>query len=141
MSEVTRILSAIDQGDPRAASQQLPLVYDELRKLAARRLAQERPGQPLDATGLVHEAYLRLAGAEWGRYWDHRGHFFVAATEAMRHGRGIMAFPGIPFWPPTANGMGCVLFASPSLGGCRVTAMSVTLPRGRWPLPGAPPSA
>jgi hypothetical protein len=106
MTDVTRILSAIEQGDPRAASQLLPLVYDELRKLAAPRLAQERPWQPLGATGLVHEAYLRLAGAERGRYWGHRGHFFVAAAEALRHGRSIMAFPGIPFWPPMANGMG-----------------------------------
>jgi hypothetical protein len=117
MSEVTRILSAIDHGDPHAAERPLPLVYHELRKLAPRRLAQERPGQPLGATGLVHEAYLRLAGAERGRYWGHRGHFFVAAAEALRHGRGIMAFPGIPFWSPTANGMGCVLCASPSWGG------------------------
>jgi RNA polymerase sigma factor (TIGR02999 family) len=84
MSEVTRILSAIEQGDPHAADQLLPLVYGELRKLAARRLAQERPGQTLDATALVHEAYLRLVGAEEARRWDSRGHFFAAAAEAMR---------------------------------------------------------
>jgi RNA polymerase sigma factor (TIGR02999 family) len=85
MSEVTRILSAIEQGDPSAAGQLLPLVYDELRKLAAHKLAQERPGQTLDATALVHEAYLRLVGeGDDGRHWDGRGHFFAAAAEAMR---------------------------------------------------------
>jgi RNA polymerase sigma factor (TIGR02999 family) len=83
MSDVTRILSQIDHGDPRAAEQLLPLVYDELRKLAAARLAQEKPGQTLQATALVHEAYLRLVGnAEQG--WDGRGHFFAAAAEAIR---------------------------------------------------------
>jgi RNA polymerase sigma factor (TIGR02999 family) len=84
MSEVTRILSAIEQGDPHAAAQLLPLVYDELRKLAAQRLAQEKPGQTLQATALVHEAYLRLVGDNPGRPWDNRGHFFAAAAEAMR---------------------------------------------------------
>jgi RNA polymerase sigma factor (TIGR02999 family) len=84
MSEVTRILSAIEQGDPHAAGQLLPLVYDELRKLAAQRLASERPGQTLQATALVHEAYLRLVGADEARRWDSRGHFFAAAAEAMR---------------------------------------------------------
>jgi RNA polymerase sigma factor (TIGR02999 family) len=90
MNEVTRILSAIEQGDPQAAEQFLPLVYDELRKLAAQRLAQEKPGQTLQATALVHEAYLRLVGdqAPDTNYpspkWDHRGHFFAAASEAMR---------------------------------------------------------
>src|SRR5262245_42294699 len=84
MSEVTRILSAIGQGDPHAAAQLLPLVYDELRKLAAQRLGRERPGQTLDATALVHEAYLRLTGGEPDRRWDSRGHFFAAAAEAMR---------------------------------------------------------
>src|SRR5437762_4098480 len=84
MSEVTRILSAIEQGDPRAAEQLLPLVYDELRKLAAQRLAQEKPGQTLQATALVHEAYLRLVGADPKQPWDSRGHFFAAAAEAMR---------------------------------------------------------
>ena len=83
MSEVTRILCAIEQGDPSAAEQLLPLVYDELRKLAAQRLAQEKPGQTLQATALVHEAYLRLVGGETPR-WDNRGHFFAAAAEAMR---------------------------------------------------------
>jgi RNA polymerase sigma factor (TIGR02999 family) len=83
MSEVTRILSAIEQGDPHAASQLLPLVYDELRQLAAQKLAQEKPGQTLQATALVHEAYLRLVG-EAEQHWDHRGHFFAAAAEAMR---------------------------------------------------------
>jgi RNA polymerase sigma factor (TIGR02999 family) len=84
MKDVTRILSAIEQGDPRAAEQLLPLVYDELRKLAAQRLAQERPGQTLQATALVHEAYLRLVGPDPARTWDGRGHFFAAAAEAMR---------------------------------------------------------
>jgi RNA polymerase sigma factor (TIGR02999 family) len=84
MHEVTRILSAIEQGDPKAADQLLPLVYDELRMLAAQRLSQEKPGQTLQATALVHEAYLRLAGGDPARMWDGRGHFFAAAAEAMR---------------------------------------------------------
>src|SRR5262245_58351078 len=84
MSDVTHILSAIEQGDPSAAEQLLPLVYDELRKLAAHKLAQEKPGQTLQATALVHEAYLRLVDAEKARHWDSRGHFFAAAAEAMR---------------------------------------------------------
>jgi RNA polymerase sigma factor (TIGR02999 family) len=84
MSDVTRILSAIEQGDPSAAEQLLPLVYDELRKLAAQKLAQEKPGQTLQATALVHEAYLRLIGAETSQSWNSRGHFFAAAAEAMR---------------------------------------------------------
>jgi RNA polymerase sigma factor (TIGR02999 family) len=87
MSEVTRILSAIEQGDPRAAEQVLPLVYVELRKLAAAKLAQEKPGQTLEATALVHEAYLRLVGTPAGAaapQWEGRGHFFAAAAEAMR---------------------------------------------------------
>jgi RNA polymerase sigma factor (TIGR02999 family) len=84
MADITCILSAIEQGDPRAASQLLPLVYDELRKLAAQRLAQETPGQSLQATALVHEAYVRLVSAEPVQLWDHRGHFFAAAAEAMR---------------------------------------------------------
>jgi len=84
MSEVTRILSAVEQGDPHAASQLLPLVYDELRRLAAQKLAQEKPGQTLDATALVHEAYLRLVDGDQAPHWDGRGHFFAAAAEAMR---------------------------------------------------------
>ncbi len=84
MNDVTRILSAIDQGDPCAAEQLLPLVYEELRRLAAQRLAQEKPGQTLQATALVHEAYVRLVGTENGQEWDSRGHFFAAAAEAMR---------------------------------------------------------
>ena len=85
MSDVTRILSAIDQGDdPAAAEKLLPLVYDELRKLAAVRLGQEKPGQTLQATALVHEAWLRLVGVESPQKWDGRGHFFAAAAEAMR---------------------------------------------------------
>jgi RNA polymerase sigma factor (TIGR02999 family) len=81
---VTRILDQIQQGDPHAAEQLMPLVYEELRKLAAQKLAQEKPGQTLQATALVHEAYLRLVGAAPGQHWDHRGHFFAAAAEAMR---------------------------------------------------------
>ena len=84
MSEVTRILSAIERGDPRAAEQLLPLVYGELRKLAAHNLAQEKPGQTLQATALVHEAYLRLVDVERAQHWNSRGHFFAAAAEAMR---------------------------------------------------------
>src|SRR5512136_1249568 len=84
MHEVTRILSAIEQGDPSAAEQLLPLVYDELRRLAAERMAQERPGQTLQATALVHEAYIRLVDVEKTQHWDSRGHFFAAAAEAMR---------------------------------------------------------
>jgi RNA polymerase sigma factor (TIGR02999 family) len=84
MSDVTRILSQIDAGDPKAAEQLLPLVYDELRKLAAAKLAHEKPGQTLQATALVHEAYLRLVGGEAPKDWNGRGHFFAAAAEAMR---------------------------------------------------------
>src|SRR5262245_7733627 len=84
MSEVTRILSAIEQGDPHAAAQLLPLVYAELRQLAAHKIADEHPGQTLQATALVHEAYLRLVGGEQGKGWNGRGHFFAAAAEAMR---------------------------------------------------------
>src|SRR5207248_8944595 len=84
MSEVTRILSAVEQGDPSAAEQLLPLVYDELRQLAAQKLAQEKPGQTLQATALVHEAYLRLVDVDEAQHWNGRGHFFAAAAEAMR---------------------------------------------------------
>jgi RNA polymerase sigma factor (TIGR02999 family) len=84
MSDVTRILSQIEQGDPQAAEKLLPLVYDELRKLAAAKLAQEKPGQTLQATALVHEAYVRLVGDSNSLQWDNRGHFFAAAAEAMR---------------------------------------------------------
>src|SRR5215471_13645778 len=84
MSDVTQILSAIEAGDPRAAEQLLPLVYDELRKLAAARLAEEKPGQTLQPTALVHEAYLRLVGGAQPQDWNGRGHFFAAAAEAMR---------------------------------------------------------
>ena len=84
MSELTRILSAIEQGDPSAAGELLPLVYDELRKLAKQRMAQEAPGQTLQATALVHEAYLRLVDVNEVQHWNSRGHFFAAAAEAMR---------------------------------------------------------
>ncbi len=94
MSDVTQIMAAIEQGDPHAAEQLLPLVYDELRKLAAQKLAHEKPGQTLQATALVHEAYLRLVAgerrgvsptcAEEAQHWNSRGHFFAAAAEAMR---------------------------------------------------------
>jgi len=84
MSDVTRILSQIDSGDPSAADQLLPLVYEELRRLAAAKLIQEKPGNTLQATALVHEAYLRLADAEQGQHWQSRAHFFAAAAESMR---------------------------------------------------------
>ena len=84
MNDVTQILSQIESGDPAAAEQLLPLVYDELRKLAAAKLAQEKPGQTLQATALVHEAYLRLVDTDKSRQWNSRGHFFGAAAEAMR---------------------------------------------------------
>jgi RNA polymerase sigma factor (TIGR02999 family) len=84
MNEVTRVLSAFEQGDPKAAEELLPLVYDELRRLAARKIAHEIPGQTLDATALVHEAYLRLVDTEKVQEWNSRGHFFAAAAEAMR---------------------------------------------------------
>jgi RNA polymerase sigma factor (TIGR02999 family) len=85
MSDVTRILSAIEKGDAGAAEQLLPHVYDELRRLAAQKMAHEKPGQTLDATALVHEAYLKLVDAKKARHWQSRGHFFSAAAEAMRH--------------------------------------------------------
>jgi RNA polymerase sigma factor (TIGR02999 family) len=84
MSDVTQILGQIESGDPAAAEQLLPLVYDELRNLASAKLAHEKPGQTLQATALVHEAYLRLVGSEGQKKWDSRGHFFAAAAEAMR---------------------------------------------------------
>ena len=84
MNDVTQILSAIQQGDPRAAELLMPLVYDELRRLAAQKLAQEKPGQTLQPTALVHEAYVRLVGADKKQQWDNCGHFFAAAAEAMR---------------------------------------------------------
>jgi RNA polymerase sigma factor (TIGR02999 family) len=84
MNDVTTILLAIEKGDPIAAGQLLPLVYEELRKLAAHKLIQEKPGQTFQATALVHEAYLRLVGADGAQQWDSRGHFFAAAAEAMR---------------------------------------------------------
>src|SRR5690242_19561251 len=84
MSDVTQILSAIEHGDPSAPEKLLPLVYKELRKLAAQRLAHEKPGQTLQATALVHEAYLRLVDTEKAQNWNSRGHFFAAAAEAMR---------------------------------------------------------
>ncbi|MBN1851794.1 MAG: sigma-70 family RNA polymerase sigma factor [Pirellulales bacterium] len=84
MAEVTRILSAIEQGDPDASEKLLPLVYDELKRLAAQKMAHEKAGQTLQATALVHEAYIRLVDAEEQQHWDSRGHFFAAAAEAMR---------------------------------------------------------
>ncbi len=84
MADVTQILNAIELGDPSAAGQLLPLVYDELRKLAAERMAQEKPGQTLQATALVHDAYIRLVDVEKAQHWNSRGHFFAAAAEAMR---------------------------------------------------------
>ena len=84
MSDVTRILSQIESGDPSAAGQLLPLVYEELRKLAAAKLSQEKPGQTLQATALVHDAYLRLVDTDEAQHWNSHGHFFGAAAEAMR---------------------------------------------------------
>jgi RNA polymerase sigma factor (TIGR02999 family) len=84
MSEVTRILNAIEQGDPHAAKELLPLVYEELRRLAAQKLAHEEPGQTLQATALVHEAYIRLVDVAQAQHWNSRGHFFATAAEAMR---------------------------------------------------------
>jgi RNA polymerase sigma factor (TIGR02999 family) len=84
MGDLSQIFSSIDEGDPQAAAQLLPLVYDELRRLAAQRLAREKPGQTLEPTALVHEAYLRLIGDGREQHWDGRGHFFAAAAEAMR---------------------------------------------------------
>lgn len=84
MNEVTQILQTIERGDSQAAAQLLPVIYDDLRRLAANKLAHEAPGQTLEATALVHEAYIRLVGAEDAQKWDHRGHFFAAAAEAMR---------------------------------------------------------
>ena len=83
MSDVTRILSAIEEGDPSAADQLLPLVYEELRKLAARKMAREKPGQTLQATTLVHDAYIRLVDVDKAQHWNSRGHFFAAVAEAM----------------------------------------------------------
>jgi RNA polymerase sigma factor (TIGR02999 family) len=84
VNDITGILKALEEGDPHAAEQLLPLVYDELRKMAARKMAGEKPGHTLQATALVHEAYLRLVGHAPDQHWDHRGHFFAAAAEAMR---------------------------------------------------------
>jgi RNA polymerase sigma factor (TIGR02999 family) len=84
MSDVTRVLSAIEGGDPHAAEQLLPLVYEELRRLAAQKLASEKPGQTLEATALVHEAYIRLVDVDKAQHWNSRGHFFMAAAEAMQ---------------------------------------------------------
>jgi RNA polymerase sigma factor (TIGR02999 family) len=120
MTDVTRILSDIERGDPTAAERLLPLVYDELRRLAAVRLAREQPGQTLQATALVHEAYLRLVEAERAQQWNSRGHFFAAAAEAMRrilvesarrrsrlkHGRGHRRVD---------LDSGCLVSAAPSL--------------------------
>jgi hypothetical protein len=97
MSEVTRVLSAIEQGDPHAADQLLPLVYDELRRLAAQKLAQERPGQTLEATALVHEAYVRLVGTGETQNWDSRGHFFAGGG--------------------TLNVKGCTITGNEAIGG------------------------
>jgi RNA polymerase sigma factor (TIGR02999 family) len=90
MTNVTRILWAIEQGDPQAAGRLLPLVYDELRRLAAQKLTQENPDQTLQATALVHEAYMRLVDTEQAQQWNSRGHFFAAAAEAMRRVEGIL---------------------------------------------------
>ena len=117
MTDVTQILSQIEQGDPSAAEQLLPMVYDELRKLAASRLANEKPGQTLQATALVHDAYIRLVDVEKAQHWDSRGHFFGAAAEAMRrilvdqhrrklrvkHGGGLQKKPLVEIEAPEKN--------------------------------------
>ena len=117
MSEVTRILIAIEQGDPHAAADLLPFVYDELRRLAAAQMAREKPGQTLNATALVHEAYVRLAGGDKAQHWDSRGHFFAAAAEAMRrilverarrrgrlrHGGGLRRLDGLDADEPVSD--------------------------------------
>src|SRR5262249_32325996 len=153
MSDVTRILSAIEHGDPHAAEQLLPLVYDELRKLAAQRLAQEAPGQTLQATALVHEAYLRLVGGGHQQDWNGRGHFFAAAAHALppllRAARGARAprprapAPAQPTPPP---GGGPPAAAAPRrppgprrpARGARPAraARSARPPRGRFAAPG-----
>ena len=104
MAEVTRILAAAEAGDPHAAAELLPLVYDELRKLAAIRLAGEKAGQTLQATALVHEAYLRLVGGADPQDWAGRGHFFGAAAEAMRR---ILVESARPAWRPAGGGPAC----------------------------------
>ena len=91
MSDVTQILGQIEDGDGQAAEKLLPLVYDELRKLAAAKMAQEKPGQTLQATALVHEAYIRLVDTDRAQHWDSRGHFFAAAAEAMRRIREALS--------------------------------------------------
>src|SRR5262245_41057026 len=131
MSDVTRILTAIEHGDRRAAEQLLPLVYDELRKLAARRLANEKAGQTLQATALVHEAYLRLVDSDPARTWDGRGHFFAAAarpcaasssTTPAASGRGsTAAASGAPTWTsrpwsPRSRSWTCLPSTPPSIG-------------------------
>src|SRR4051794_41260569 len=128
MNDVTRILAAIERGDPEAAEALLPLVYEELRKLAPHRLAQEKPGQTLQATALVHEAYLRLVGDDGRSGWNGRGHFFAAAAEAMRrilvesarrkgrarHGGGRRA--GSPHPPDPPGGQGPPAVPGPGAG-------------------------
>src|SRR5262249_32535921 len=139
MTEVTRLLSAIEQGDPSAADQLLPLVYEELRQLAAQKLAQERPGQTLQATALVHEAYLRLVDVEQAPHWNSRGHFFAAAAEAMRR---ILVDTKEPF-PLRRPGSGCgatystVPFIPPNSErfGVRKWVPAVRTPDGRGPSP------
>src|SRR5438270_4005191 len=120
MSDVTRILSAIEQGDPSAAEQLLPLVYGELRRLAAQRLAQEQPGHTLQATALVHEAYVRLVGNGDAQKWNGRGHFFAAAAEAMRRilverarRKGRLKHGG--GYQRVALDSGCLVTAEPSI--------------------------
>src|SRR3954447_10627029 len=141
MADVTQILNAIEQGDPEAAADLLPLVYDELRKLATARLAEEKLGQTLQATALVHEAYVRLVGGAQPQDWNGRGHFFAAAAEAMRRilveaarrkGRGPRAPAGGP--PPAAGGG-----RSTAGGGRGSTSTRSSRPRMR-PTTGSSPS-
>ena len=157
MSDVTRILSAIEQGDPHAAEELLPLVYDELRKLAGQRMAQEAPGQTLQATALVHEAYLRLVDVNKVQHWSSRGHFFAAAAEAMRrilveqarrkraHKRGGRLFSltlgqtvtGAPYmWPEAALPCPAILLTviKPLARAVRLIQGMVTGAGCMWPL-------
>src|SRR5262245_35882338 len=102
MSEVTHILSQIEQGDPQAAEKLLPLVYDELRKFAGAKLANEKPGQTIQATALVHEAYVRLVDVDKAQHWNSRGHFFAAAAEVVRDECRLRVARQQPGWRPRA---------------------------------------
>ena len=122
MSDVTKILSAVEAGDSKAAAQLLPVLYDELRRLAVQKLANERPGQTLQATALVHEAYLRLVDVEKSQHWNSRGHFFAAAAEAMR--RILVDNWRVASGPPSMEVIGLV---SKSTTSRRTTVPNLTI--------------